>query len=342
MIWEVVSPSAVGINESKLDFLHKRIEDETFKQLQSILIVRDDKLAYETYFQGTDFSHRHNVRSASKAITSTAIGIAIDTEYISGVDAPVYPFFEDVYSSFEHWNDAEKRALTIRDLLTMTSCLECDDWNEFSRGNEERMYLIKDWVKFTLDLPVRGVRWEPAQGDNPPVYDFSYCTGGVVVLGALLEQATGMSFAEFVDVNLFQPLQITDYEWSYTPTRHVMTGGGLNIRSRDMAVYGCLYLNKGFLNGEQIVSEAWIDESWRVHATIDDEQTFGYLWWRRSFDVNGQKHRSYFAAGNGGQTIWVFPDLDMVVVMTSTAYGTRYGNRQPVQILQDYILPAIT
>jgi CubicO group peptidase (beta-lactamase class C family) len=96
------------------------------------------------------------------------------------------------------------------------------------------------------------------------------------------------------------------------------------------------------LNGKQIVSEAWIEESWQAHATIDDEQTFGYLWWRRTFDVNERQFQSYFAAGNGGQTIWVFPDLDMVVVMTSTAYGTRYGNRQPVQILQDYILPATT
>ena len=163
-----------------------------------------------------------------------------------------------------------------------------------------------------------------------------------MVLGALLEQATGMSFAAFVDQKLFQPLHITDYEWSYTPTKQVMTGGGLNIRPRDMAAYGNLYLHKGFWDGEPIVSEEWIDTSWQTHATIDGEQTFGYLWWRRSFDVNGQKFQSYYAAGNGGQTIWVFPDLDMVVVMTSTAYGTRYGNHQPVQILQDYILPAIT
>lgn len=120
-----------------------------------------------------------------------------------------------------------------------------------------------------------------------------------------------------------------------------MTGGGLNIRPRDMATYGYLYLQKGMWQGQQLITPEWIEKSFADHAEIDDEQTFGYLWWRRSFTLNERTIQSYYAAGNGGQTIWVMPELDMVVVMTSTAYGTRYGNQQPVKILQEYIFPAL-
>jgi len=120
-----------------------------------------------------------------------------------------------------------------------------------------------------------------------------------------------------------------------------MTGGGLNIRPRDMAKYGQLYLNQGKWQGRQLVPSKWVAESVREHTRIDDTQTYGYLWWRRAFEVKGRTIETFFAAGNGGQTIWVFPSLDMVVVMTSTAYGTRHGNRQPAQILEDYLLGAI-
>ncbi len=341
MTWQTIASNEAGLDPTTLSALEKAIDNEEFKQLQSILIVRDGKLAYEKYFQETDHNHQHNVRSASKAITSTAIGMAIDKGLIPSVETQIYPYFSEVYESYANWHDTEKHTMTIHDLLTMTSCLECDDWNEFSQGNEERMYLVKDWVKFILDLPVRGVRWHPAQGDAAPIYEFSYCTGGVVVLGALLEQATKQTFAEFVKTYLFDPLGIVDYDWSYTPTRQVMTGGGLNIRPRDMAKYGYLYLQKGQWHDQQLVSSAWIEKSFTNYTEIDEKQTFGYLWWRRAFDVKGRTIQSYFAAGNGGQTIWVFPELDMVTVMTSTAYGTRYGNQQPGNILQDYILPAL-
>lgn len=341
MAWQQISVTDAGLNQDKLTALEKAIAAEDFKLLQSILIVRDGKLAYEKYFQDTDDTHQHNVRSASKAITSTAIGIAIAEGHIPSPQDLVYPYFAEVYDSYANWHDTEKHSLTIHDLLTMTSCLECDDWNEYSQGNEERMYLIKDWVKFTLDLPVRGVRWHPSHGDAPPIYEFSYSTGGIVVLGALLEQATGMTFGDYVDLHVFQPLGITDYEWSYTPQKRVMTGGGLNTRPRDMATYGYLYLQKGMWQGQQLITPDWIEKSFANHAEIDDEQTFGYLWWRRSFTLNKHTIQSYYAAGNGGQTIWVIPELDMVAVMTSTAYGTRYGNGQPVRILQKYILPAL-
>jgi CubicO group peptidase (beta-lactamase class C family) len=325
---------------SKLDALHAAITANQFQKIRSALVLKDGELIFEQYYNGADVETQHDVRSASKSITSALAGVAIEKGWLAGVDALIYPYFEKQYAAFENWDD-EKGNITVRDFLTMSSCLECDDWNEYSRGNEERMYLIRDWVKFVLDLPIHGVRWTPEQGDNPPTYDFSYCTGGVVVLGALLEIVSGQTYAQLATDFLFGPLGITDYQWGYTPTKQVMSGGGLKIRARDMAKFGTLFLKNGLWNDTHLISEQWVFESTQPHVQIDDQQRYGYLWWRRAFTIHDKTVEAFYAAGNGGQAIYVLPSENIVFVTTSTAFGTPYGNKQPVQMLNDYILPAL-
>jgi CubicO group peptidase (beta-lactamase class C family) len=337
--WSTGTPESVELRPRSLDAMIHAIEQDEFKKITSVLVARHARLVHESYFQGFDPHSLMNTRSASKSITGMLVGIAMDKAFLAGASQPILPFFPDKQPA--QYPDARKGNITLEDLLTMSSLLECDDFNPFSRGNEERMYPIEDWVQFTLDLPIRGFpAWATKPEDSPYGRNFSYCTAGVVTLGGVLERATGMSVPQFADQSLFSPLGIEAVEWQFIPLGTAMTGGGLGLRSRDLLKLGQLYLNHGVWHGRRIISEEWVRESTRPHAAVDDETEYGYLWWLRSFGPKG--HRAYLMQGNGGNKVAVFPALDMVVVITSTNFGAPGMHEQTDRLLSDYVLAAVS
>lgn len=347
----IVLPAAVGaaagsaaapnvVGEPRFQEMAAAIEAGDFGQITSVVVARGDDLLYEGYFDDGGADGVRNTRSATKTVTGMLIGIAIDRGLLSGVDAKVLDSFADMRPLQNP--DPRKSEITIEDFLTMSSLLECDDWNQFSRGNEERMYLVEDWTRFALDLPIRGFpAWVPEPADSPYGRSFSYCTAGVVALGDLLERATPMPLPEFADQTLFKPLGIEIADWQFAPTGTAMTGGGLGLRSRDLLKLGQLYLDAGNWNGDQVVPADWVAASIKPRAEIDAETEYGYLWWLETFATGDRSFRSYFMSGSGGNKVLVFPDLDAVIVITSTNFGLRNAHELTESLLTDYLLPTI-
>jgi len=338
--WSRATAQSVALSSKPLQDMETAVRAGDFKKIGSVLIARHGKLVYESYFEG-DASTLRDTRSATKSITDALIGIAITEKKLSGVDARVLQLLPEHARKLQN-PDPRKDKITVEDFLTMSSALECDDWNDASRGNEERMYLVEDWAQFILDLPVRG-RMHVGEQIDPPPYGryFSYCTGGVFTLSEVLQKATGERTDRYAQEKLFAPLGIADAQWVYSPLNIPQTGGGLRLSSCDLLKIAQLYLNGGSWQGKRVIDEAWVRASTQPHARIDDNTEYGYLWWLKSFKSGVKTYPAFFMSGNGGNKVAVFPSLDLAVVITSTNYGTRGMHEQTEKLLTDYILAAV-
>ena len=334
------TPKSPGLNSKLLRDMEAAIRAGEFKKIGSVLVAKNGNLAYETYFDG-DASTLRDTRSATKTITGALVGMAIGEKKLSGVNARVLELLPEHAHRIQN-PDPRKENITVEDMLTMSSPLECDDWNDASRGNEERMYLIEDWAQFILDLPIRG-HMQMGEHPDPPKYgrQFSYCTGGVFVLSEVLQKTTGMRADHYAQEKLFGPLGISDATWVYSPFHVPQTGGGLRLSSRDLLKIAELYRKAGVWQGTRLLDEAWVKTSTQPQVQIDDQTEYGYLWWLKTFKSGGRDYPAYYMSGNGGNKVVVFPALDITVVITSTNYNTRGMHEQTDKLLTDYILAGL-
>jgi len=318
--------AAEGLAPARLAEMDAAVRSGEFRKIGSVLVSRQGKLVHEAYYEG-DAATLRNTRSASKSVTSMLIGIAIDRGLIKGAGARAFEFL-GAFRPFAN-PDPRKEAITVADLLSMSSALDCDDNEDSSPGNEEKMYPLEDWVRFGVDLPLRAQT------------GFSYCTAGSVLLGAVLQSAAHMPVEEFARKELFAPLGISGEQWSHSPKGQAMTGGGLELRSGDLLKLAELWRNRGAWKGRRVVDAQWIEASTAPHARVDENTGYGYLFWLKSFPAQGTMHPAYFMAGNGGNKVMIFPDLDLSVVITSTNYSTRGMHQQTERLLTEYVLASL-
>jgi CubicO group peptidase (beta-lactamase class C family) len=304
--WQVSTPAAEQIDEALVLRAMEEIRDNTPK-VDSLLVIRHGRLVAEGYFNGFGRESLHDLRSTGKSFISALAGIA-ESQALLGTHDRVSRFVSD-FESHAHMDD-RKRSLEVFHLLNMLTGLECDDSNDASPGWEERVYRSRDWVKFVLDL-----RMVAAPGAR-----FSYCTGGVVVLGHVIAQASGMSLDGYADAWLFGPLGIRESRWPRSPDGRAAGGTGLRLRPRDAAKLGALYANEGLWNGVRVIPEEFVMRSrQRVHSS--GTEGYGYLWWKRQFTHRGAPIDCFYTAGNGGNHIFVFPTLELVVAYTGSNYN---------------------
>ena len=320
--WEIASLTDVGMDETPISQFMNELLNNIEHKIHGILIVKDGKLVFEEYFPGyafyrgplTQFDREtmHNLASVTKSFTSALIGLTIDHSFIQDVDQKVFSFFPE----YSELNNAEKDKITLEHLLTMTSGLE---WDESTypyadpRNDIYKMFHQSDPIRFILNKPV--------VSEAGTV--FLYNSGLTNVLGEIIRKATAKRADVFAAEYLFSPLGITEYEWQKLPNNVLYTSGDLKLRPRDMAKLGELYLHKGSWNGVQIISEEWVEASTKSFISTSPNWVngyYGYKWWLYTYEVNSEQIEFFTASGWGGQKIYVFPSLDMVVVTTAGYY----------------------
>lgn len=319
------SLSSVGIDSSLYFKFFDALPKPSEHKLSSFLLIKDDNLVLEKYWNGYHTQKLHDLRSATKSITSILAGIAIDKGFIKSENDNISKYLSE-YSEI-----IGEKNITIKDLLNMNSGLDCDDWNKNSTGNEEKMYRKKDWINFVLGLN---------QSVSKP-QNAVYCTGGVVVLGYIIQQASGMKLDVFADKYLFQPLGIAKYSWEYFDKNNkVDAGGHLCLASRDFLKIGKLMLNNGIYQNQQILSAGWVEKCQKINIKFLSNEDYGNLWWKKTVEYQNKKFNYYYALGNGGQILIILPSENMIAAFTGENYNNPNG-LLPLEILKKVIIPSL-
>jgi CubicO group peptidase (beta-lactamase class C family) len=320
--WATSTPEEQGMDSGKLKALMAYI-DEHDMAVDSILVVRHGRIVLEEYGPGYTPSLRHPLYSVTKSVTSMLVGIAIDQGFIEGLDVPVTRLLPDYDSANP---DPRREQMTLEHLLTMSDGI---DWREHDFPYEDDRNIVgqaelsADAVQFVLDRPMA----------RAPGEAWAYNSGASILLGAILEEATGRNLVLFAREVLFDPIGVGTVYWEQMSDGHYQTGGGLHMAPRDMARLGYLMLHNGNWNGEQIVPADWVARSTRTHYQAFGPYGYGYQW---QILPGG---RGYRAEGLYQQYIYVLPEADMVIVATADIHASLHSVAGLVNAL---VLPACT
>jgi CubicO group peptidase (beta-lactamase class C family) len=328
--WETATPAEQGLDESDLMSAQTQAGHSGF--VNSLLVVRNGYLVWETYFNGYDAHDAHNIMSVSKSFISALVGLALHEGFIDSLDQPMLDFFPE-YS--EPGLDPRKYQITIRHLLSMRAGF--DNSIEDYDVNWFRWITSPDWIEYAINLQLL----------YDPGTRFAYITAETHLLSAILTKATGTSTTDFAKQYLFNLMGIVIRGWDRDPKGYYTGGMGMYFNARDLARFGYLYLQNGQLEGRQIIPAEWVTVSLQrySHGTSNwgalENIGYGYLWWLGR--ING--HDCFIALGYAGQYILVFPQLNLIVVTTShTEFYPDTADaheRFILDICSDHILPAI-
>lgn len=335
--WVTASLEEVGLDANPIAALVQRIldTDSTAARVplvQGLLIARNGKLVLEEYFFGFSQDRVHDLRSAGKSFSTTLAGMAIDHRARFNLKTPVlslYPEYRELANP-----DQRKQAITVEHLLTMSTGLSCEDEDDKSPGNEDRMQSQQqqpDWYKYTLDLPV----------SHPPGEVAAYCSATINLIGGVLRNATGEWVPELFQKYIAAPLDFGRYYLNLMPTGNAYLGGGIQLRPRDAIKLGQVFLDGGVWNRRRVISQRWVAQATSFHTRLTSGNRDGYNWWLNDLQVGDRVFHTYGATGNGGQVITVVPELKLVVMFT----GGNYSNfpmwrKFNEEYLPQYIIPA--
>lgn len=322
-------PASVKMNKDTIAKVIRLINSNTSKDFRGLVVIKDNKLVVEEYFNTYWRATVHDIRSAGKSVTALLLGIAIDKGLVKSTEQSIYDFFP----SPEFVRPAKDRHqdIKIKHLLAMSSGLSADDNDDNSPGGTGNWLTNDNWVNFAIALPMLFT----------PGEKYVYNDVCPMLVGAIIEEASGKKLSEFARENLFTPLGIKEYYWYTAPNGRTGPMGNLYIAALDFAKLGQLVINKGQWQGNKIVSATWIDAIAKKQFDISKDDPFangyGYFWFLTTKEANGKKYDCIYASGNGGNLLFVVPGEKLVVSLISSAYGQGYGHRRSRYIFESVL-----
>ena len=318
-----------GLNGKALEWLVNDIDIGTYGQIMSLVIMRNNQLVLEEYFNSASQSEPQPMYSVTKSVLSALFGIALSQGQIESLDEPMLNYFQD-YTDIQNMS-AWKEQITIRHLLEMSAGFE---WNELDLPYSHDANIFNLWnqaedeIQFILDQPLVA---QPGTRTN-------YNTGLSQLLSIILTKSTGQSARDYAAENLFNHLGIMHWSWSAMNVSFSNGGFGLWLKPVDMAKFGQLFLDMGSLGSLPVIPAEWVDISTDSLGVMNIWTNYGYHWWSYSSRMvaAGLLNRSniYYASGYGGQILWIDPYYNMVIAVTSHN-GDNYGLTE--NIMWDYL-----
>lgn len=301
--WRTTTPEAQGIDSETLAEALGAYKDHN---LHSLVVVRNGYLVAEAYNKDYTADKLQELHSATKSVTSALTGIALSEKKLSGLETKASQFFPELAS------DPKKANMRVGHLLYMASGL---DWNNENEQASLELMDSPDWLRYILSKPAR----------SEPGTVFHYSNGDAHLMSGILQKATGQTLLDYAKPRLFEPLGITNTDWKKDPQGYSIGAWALSLTARDMAKVGLLYLNKGVWDGKPVLPPGWVDSSWEQNATqkFNDGTVggYGYFWWTKPLapDAAGAQWKQdvYFAAGSGGQRIYIVPGMKLIVAVTA-------------------------
>ena len=314
-----------GFNADSVQSLVNRIHEVPLKQFRGLVVIKENKIVIEEYFNTYWRMTVNDIRSAGKGVTTLLLGIAIKEGLIKNLD-------QDIHSLFDKRRNPkineDYKKVKLKHLLDMASGLDANTDDAETSGHAINWMALDNWKDFLLNIPVTGT---PGEG-------FTYADINPLLVGLAIEEASGMSLKDYANKKIFKPLGITQTYWYTNTANQTGAAGNLYLTTLDFAKLGLLVLKKGKWGSQQIIDEEFMErlidhKSEAIGDWFFAADAYGMFWYKSKRQFGNETFDYLFASGSGGNHLIVIPEYDMVISLMSTAYGPGPGQRTSYQIM---------
>jgi CubicO group peptidase (beta-lactamase class C family) len=320
---EIGLEEAGFVRDSVLNLL-TLIENTPPNDFRGMVVIKNNKIVIEEYFNTYWRNSIHDIRSAGKSVTALLLGIAIKEGLVKDIEQNVYSFFPEEKYPFTN-KDYER--ITLRHLLNMSSGLDADTNNPETSGHAINWIAKENWLNVLLQVPL----------SSEPGKKYVYADINPLLIAAVIEETSGMSLRDYARKKLFEPLSIQQVYWYTNEANQTGAAGNLYISTLDFAKIGLLVANNGKWENKEIITPEYVkslsEEAFDLKNDNPYSDAYGMLWYKSSRKFGNNKFDYIYASGNGGNLLVVIPEKEMVIALTSSAYGPGIGHGRSYNIM---------